>query len=75
MLKVLYASIAVLVLALGATASAAERYRDQAVGTGYGAGFIHGRDVGESGRISDRGTPTCYRAQYLAQRNTSGACF
>jgi hypothetical protein len=71
MLKVLCATAAVLVL-VGA-ASAAEQ-RERAGVTSYGANFIRGHEVDGNGRFSDR-MPTCYRAEYLAQRNSSGACF
>jgi hypothetical protein len=62
------------VLMLVGAAGAAEQQRERAGVTSYGAGFIRGHEVDGNGRFSDR-TPTCYRAEYLAQRNASGACF
>jgi hypothetical protein len=73
MIKVLYAMTAVFVLALSSGASAAE-HRERAGVTSYGEGFVRGHEVDGNGRFSDR-MPTCYRAEYLAQRNASGACF
>jgi hypothetical protein len=71
MIKVLYAMTAVLVLVGGASAA---EHRERAGMTSYGDGYIRGHEVDGNGRFSDR-TPTCYRAEYLAQRNVSGACF
>jgi hypothetical protein len=72
MIKVLLALPAMLLL-VGGT-SAAEQHRERAGDTNHGSGFIRGHEVDGNGRFSDR-EPTCYRPEYFAQRNVSGACF